>query len=348
MSPTLPTAPQTQAPTGTLGNSSIARSYLEDALAPVADRLIELSNRISSYVPTETASARAILDHVLGSGGKRIRPALFFMSADVVGYRGEHLFPIAAVPELVHTASLLHDDVVDHSVLRRGRPTANSVFGDTASVLVGDVICSTASELMAATGNMEIVKTFARAIRLMSEGELLQLENLFRPTVAEATYLRILTCKTAILIEAACKTAGLLANSPASWVAALATFGHEVGVAFQLIDDALDYTGAADLIGKATLSDLPEGKLTLPVILLKDQVSEAERRRLATCVKGPIDAAIVAEVAAMVERHGTAEQTVERAHGHTRRAMAALHSLPASPARDSLEHLANKLLLRFV
>ena len=132
-------------------------------------------------MPTQTDSAKRVLNHVLGTGGKRIRPALYFMSCRLLGYRGDHYFPIGAVTELVHTASLLHDDVVDNSTVRRNKPTANSVYGDETSVLVGDLIYSTASEIMAATGNMEIVKTFARAIRLMSDGELLQLENVFNP-----------------------------------------------------------------------------------------------------------------------------------------------------------------------
>lgn len=321
---------------------------VEEALLPVVDDLKALNERILSYIPVQTDSARLVLDHVFGSGGKRIRPALFFMAARMLGYRGDHYYPIAAVTELVHTASLLHDDVVDNSTLRRNKPTANSVYGDETSVLVGDLIYSTASEMMAATGNMEIVKTFARAIRLMSDGELLQLESLFENGLNESRYLRILECKTAILIEAACKSAGLLAGAPRTQIDALARFGHDVGMAFQLIDDALDYSGASSLLGKDTLNDLAEGKVTMPVILLMSMATPVEVARLEHCLaKGEIDAATIHEVAKLVDKYDTAALTVERAHVYTRSAMEALGSFPPSRDRDVLENLANRLLFRF-
>ena len=324
-----------------------AKAMVEQALAPVVADLDELNQRIMSYVPAKTMSARSVSAHILGSGGKRIRPALFFMSCHLLEYHGEHYYQIAAVTEFVHTASLLHDDVVDTSSLRRGKPTANSIYGDATSVLVGDLIYSTASELMAATGNMEIVRTFARAIRLMSDGELLQLENLFNPLVDEEVYLHILEYKTATLIEAACKSAGLLAGVAQSRWEALGRFGHEVGMAFQLIDDALDYTGSAELVGKATLSDLPDGKVTLPVILLRNLATSQELQRLAHLLQGKVDLAATREVAALVTKYNTAELTVQRAQGYTMRAMEALHSFPPSTARGHLENLANKLLFRF-
>jgi octaprenyl-diphosphate synthase len=320
---------------------------IEEALQPVAADLRELGERLAAYVPAETASARAVLDHVLSGGGKRIRPALFFMCSRVLGYRGEHYFPIAAVTELVHTASLLHDDVVDDSTLRRNKPTANSVFGDETSVLVGDLIYSTASEMMAATGNMEIVRTFARAIRLMSDGELLQLENVFNARIGEATYLRILECKTAVLIEACCKSAGLLAGASQARLDQLIRFGYGVGMAFQLIDDALDYTGAAAIVGKATLSDLPEGKVTLPIILLNGLATDAELAHVAEVLSRPVDLDDAREIARLVDKYDTASLTVDRAHAFTLSAMEALRALPAGADRDVLENLANKLLFRF-
>jgi octaprenyl-diphosphate synthase len=270
------------------------------------------------------------------------------MTARLLGYDGPHLLPIAAVTEFVHTASLLHDDVVDNSTLRRNRPTANSVYGDVTSVLVGDLIYSTASEMMAATGDMEIVRTFARAIRLMSDGELLQLENLYRVDLPEATYLRILECKTAILIEAACKAAALLAHASEAHREALCRFGHSVGMAFQLIDDAHDYLSDSTLLGKGALSDLPEGKVTMPLLLLRDVATPVELGRLAELIRGrAIDAAAMAEVQALVLRYETAEATVARAEVFTGQAMSALAELPASSARDALEGLARQLLLRF-
>lgn len=332
---------------------NLATSLIESALAPVSADLVELSLRMPDFIPTQTASARAVINHVFGAGGKRIRPALFFMCCQLLRYRGDHYYPIAAVAEFVHTASLLHDDVVDNSTVRRNKPTANSIYGDETSVLVGDLIYSTASEIMASTGNMEIVRTFARAIRLMSDGELLQLENVYNPAITEATYLRILECKTAILIEAACKSAALLACASAAETAALARFGDAVGIAFQLIDDALDYTGAFELVGKATLSDLADGKITMPVIKLGDLASPAERQHLAQLLapesfsNGRVSQETIAEVARLVDKYDTASLTVDHAQRYTQIAMDALATFPASQERDVLENLARTLLYRF-
>jgi octaprenyl-diphosphate synthase len=270
------------------------------------------------------------------------------MSCRLLGYQGPHYYSIAAVTEFVHTASLLHDDVVDHSTIRRGKPTANSIYGDESSVLVGDLVYSTASEMMAATGDMEIVKTFAEAIRLMSDGELLQLESLFKADLPEETYLRILECKTAILIAAACKSAALLAKAPTPVKEALAQFGYGVGMAFQLIDDALDYLGSEDQVGKSTLADLPEGKVTMPVLLLMKVANPTDvdvvRQTLAL---DPIPPEAAQKVSRLVARYDTANATIERAQHYTQLAMDALHSFPTSPERDALENLASKLLLRF-
>ena len=312
--------------------------------------LKELNRRLVSFIPTESDSAKRVITHVFDGAGKRIRPALYFMCCKLLGYEGPHYYQIAAVAEFVHTASLLHDDVVDDSTLRRGKPTANSIYGDETSVLVGDLIYSTASELMAATGNMEIVKTFARAIRLMSDGELMQLENLFNFGMSEAVYLRILECKTAILISSACKSAGLLAGVETDAWQRLERFGHSVGMAFQLIDDALDYMGDTTIFGKSTLSDLVEGKVTMPVLLLKERATAAEQAELARVIASEGLSARsegLAFVAGLVEKYETAEATVARAETYTEQAMSALFGFAASRERDVLENLANKLLFRF-
>ncbi len=320
---------------------------LAQALSPVADDLKRLDLLLPSLLPTETKTGRAVIDHVFGAGGKRIRPALYYLAAQVIGYDGPYLDQIAAVTEYVHTASLLHDDVVDNSTVRRGKPTSNSIYGDVASVLVGDLIYSTASEIMAKTGNMEIVKTFARAIRLMSDGELLQLENLFNPHMKRSTYLRILECKTAILIEAATKSPALLSGANSQEIASLAQFGHSVGMAFQLIDDALDYTGDSNIIGKSTKADLLEGKVTLPVILLKDLATDDEKSELQHIISGHVTEASLKFVSGLVEKYDTAQKTVDQAEVYTQQAMKALDTFPKTPERDTLENLAHRLLLRF-
>ncbi len=321
---------------------------IEDALAPVAGNLSDLNQLLTKYIPTESNTSRSILDHVFEAGGKRVRPALYFMCCRLVDYKGDHLYPIAAVTEYVHTASLLHDDVVDNSTIRRNLPTANSIYGDEAAVLVGDLIYSRASELMAATGNMEIVNTFARAIRLMSDGELLQLENLYNADMKIETYLKILECKTAVLIEAACKSSGLLAQVDEEVLKNLRDFGYGVGMAFQLIDDALDYIGDAPLVGKDILSDLKEGKITLPVILLRQLATPAEWQVIVQTINSAvISSDMVRSVANLVEKYDTASLTVDKAHEFTLKSMNALHTFPVGEERDTLENLANKLLMRF-
>jgi octaprenyl-diphosphate synthase len=321
---------------------------IEDAVAPVAGSLSDLNQLLTKYIPTESNTSRSILDHVFSAGGKRVRPALYFMCCRLVGYKGDHLYPIAAVTEFVHTASLLHDDVVDNSTTRRNLPTANSIYGDEAAVLVGDLIYSRASEMMAATGNMEIVNTFARAIRLMSDGELLQLENLYNADMKLETYLKILECKTAVLIEAACKSSGLLAQVDDIVLQNLREFGYGVGMAFQLIDDALDYIGDAPLVGKDILSDLKEGKITLPIILLRQFATPAEWQVVVQTINAAmISPDMVRSVANLVDKYETASLTVDKAHEFTLLAMNALHTFPEGEERDTLENLANKLLMRF-
>lgn len=327
--------------------AAMTKALIQEALHPVVDDLNELDTRLVGFIPTHTKTADKILRHIFAAGGKRIRPALFFLSAKALGYRGDHYFPISAVTEFVHTASLLHDDVIDSATTRRGKPTANYHWGDQASVLVGDLIYSRASEMMAATGNMQVVDTFARSIRLMSDGELLQLENVYNADIAESTYFKILECKTAVLIAASCRSAALLANSPLEIIETLTQFGHNVGLAFQLIDDALDYSGTLDVVGKETLSDFAEGKITLPIILIMQEGSDVDKDFIRqTLAKPEISGDDVMQISALVEKYDTAERTVERAHRYTMLAMEALHKLPASRQRDDLEGLADKLLYR--
>jgi octaprenyl-diphosphate synthase len=324
------------------------KDLLAEALSPVRPQMTELESRIKSYLPLNSSSAEAVVKHVFQSGGKRIRPALYFFCADLMNYRGEYLYPIAAVCEYVHTASLLHDDVVDNSTLRRNKPTASSIWGDQASVLVGDLIYSRASELMAQTGSLQIVETFARAIRLMSEGELLQLENTFRFDASEADYFKVLRMKTAALISAACQSPAFLAEGDASPSAiSLGTFGESLGLAFQLIDDALDYLGDGDVFGKPTQSDLLEGKLTMPVILLRERATNAERRELETILSGRVTPTEVSRVSEMIAHYQTGESTVEMAGRYTDDAINALSVFNESEARVRLETIAKRLVWRF-
>ena len=320
---------------------------LRDAVFPVQPDLDRLQSKIGTLIPTESRSAKSIVSYTLGNVGKRIRPALYYMCSKLLGYQGPYLDEIAAVGELVHTASLLHDDVVDNSTLRRGLTTANTTWGDQSAVLVGDLIYSRASELMASAGNMEIVATFANAIRLMSEGELLQLENAFNFSMPREVYFRIVECKTATLIAAVCRSAGLLARAPERDIEALDQFGYNVGIAFQLIDDALDYTSVSVRLGKPALQDLPDGKVTLPIIWLRERLNPEERKSIESALRDqPINEQQMDQVVALVSRYDAVQASLATAKTFTTKAMRALDGFAQSQARDDLEALAGRLLHR--
>jgi octaprenyl-diphosphate synthase len=323
------------------------RKLIDEALLPVQDLLNALSPHLTTLLGAKTISAQHIVSHVFDGGGKRIRPALFYLCARLVNYSGIHANSIAAVCEYVHTASLLHDDVIDNSTLRRGKPTPNSIWGDESAVLVGDLVYSRASELMADTGSLEIVSMFARSIRLMSEGELLQLEHLFNPFMSVDAYMTIIEYKTATLLGAACRAPAVLADSAVELRDALETFGRCVGFAFQLLDDALDYAGSDAAFGKKTLADLPEGKVTLPVILLKQYATAPEWALVESLIHGEnISRDAMLRVLELVNHHDTVGKTLELASEWTTKALAALSKFPESDDRKNLETLAKRLLLR--
>jgi octaprenyl-diphosphate synthase len=336
----------TEIPSSNLRN--VGMKMLSDALTPAANELAELRDELLGLIPTETGSSRQVLHHIFSASGKLVRPAMFFLSCKLTGYDGEHLIPIGAVCEFVHCASLLHDDVVDNSTMRRGLRTANTVWGDQTAVLVGDLTYSRASELMAATGKIELVATFAGAIRKMSEGELIQLENVYNLSFSEETYLKLLRYKTGVLIGAACRASGILADASLEQRNALEYFGTQIGIAFQLMDDALDYVGNRELFGKPTRSDLLDGKVTMPLILLRDLASIEEYSRLSGIVaKETITEADVDYAASLVHKYRTDHLTSERAREHTDLAIARLQAaFPRTPARTHLEALAESLLLR--
>ena len=323
------------------------QELINEALAPIADKLDQLAVKITDFTGASTTTSKAVIRHTIGAGGKRIRPALYFLASRLVGYSGDHLYPMAAVCEFVHTASLLHDDVVDSSPVRRNKPTAKSIWGDEASVLTGDLIYARASEMMAATGSLEIVSLFARAIRLMSDGELLQLEHIFDTQMPRDAYFTILEHKTAVLLAACCKAPAILVGRTSDEVQALETFGRAVGFAFQLLDDALDYAGTDDIFGKKTLADLPEGKITLPIILLREQATAADWNIVANIIAQNMPSKVdMQRVHQLVDQYDTAGQTLALAEEWTNTALDSLDIFPASPEREGLERLARSLLMR--
>ena len=283
---------------------------------------------------------RQIAEYIVGGGGKRLRPALLLLTAGATGYRGTEHHTLAAVIEMIHTATLLHDDVVDESDLRRGHATANAQFGNPASVLVGDFLYSRAFQMMVGLKRTRVLEILADTTNAIAEGEVLQLMNAGDATLGESSYLNVIQRKTAQLFEAAARLGAVLGDADRTTEDNLARFGTHLGIAFQLIDDVLDYSGSAEAIGKNLGDDLAEGKMTLPLI-----------RALAA--GSPEDAAIIlpaiggggltdfAEVKAVLDRTGALAYAQTRAAAEAHRAAQCLHGLADSPYRESLLELTS-------
>jgi octaprenyl-diphosphate synthase len=235
-------------------------------LAPVAEEMQQVDVLVRQRLGSDVPLVRQVAEYIVAGGGKRLRPALLLLSAGAAGYRGRTHLELATVIEFIHTATLLHDDVVDESRLRRGRETANAAFGNAASVLVGDFLYSRAFQMMVGVDNMRVMQVLADATNTIAEGEVLQLMNCHDPDVDEQRYLEVIRRKTAKLFEAAARLGGVLAGVPSELEEGLASYGRHVGTAFQLVDDVLDYSGDAGAIGKSLGDDLAEGKPTLPLI----------------------------------------------------------------------------------
>lgn len=231
---------------------------------------------IRGRLHSDIALIRQVAEYIINAGGKRLRPALLLLVANALGYRGTHHHELAAVVEFIHTATLLHDDVVDESDLRRGRSTANALFGNAASVLVGDFLYSRSFQMMVSVGNMDVMRVLADATNVISEGEVLQLLNVHNADVTEEAYLRVIHYKTATLFEASTRLGAILGGLDAAGQERMAAFGRHIGTAFQLVDDVLDYSGDEETTGKHLGDDLAEGKPTLPLIHVMRHGSPAQ------------------------------------------------------------------------
>jgi octaprenyl-diphosphate synthase len=279
-----------------------------------------------------------IAEYIISAGGKRIRPALVLLIANAYGYRGTHHHDLAAVVEFIHTATLLHDDVVDESSLRRGRQTANALFGNAASVLVGDFVYSRAFQMMVAVRNMRVMQILADATNVIAEGEVLQLLNMHDPDVTEERYLQVIRSKTAKLFEAAAQIGALVAGAPESGIAAAAEYGRSLGTAFQLIDDVLDYSGNAADIGKNVGDDLREGKPTLPLIYLMQHGESCQRELVRACIENG-DETRFDEILQAITRSGALDYTKREAEKAAQHAANSIGALPDSEFKDSLLQL---------
>ena len=289
---------------------------------------------------SEVALIGTVAEHIIGSGGKRLRPALLLLSAGAFGYQGSHHHQLAAVVEFIHTATLLHDDVVDASDMRRGKATANALFGNAASVLVGDFVYSRAFQMMVEVDSMRVMQVLAEATNIISEGEVLQLMNCHDPEIEEESYLQVIRFKTAKLFEASTRLGAILGGADQTQETAMAHYGMHLGTAFQLIDDVLDYSGDNRDTGKNVGDDLAEGKPTLP-LLYTIKHGNAEERAL---VKRAIERGGLEElpqVIAAIERTGALQYTRAQAEAEARAAQTALECVPNSKQREYLLQLAS-------
>ncbi len=312
----------------------------------IAPDLEALDKVIVARLDSPVALIQTIAAYIIGAGGKRLRPVLLLLFARALGYgetpaqqRDGHHWLLAAVVEFIHTATLLHDDVVDESTLRRGRPTANAEFGNAASVLVGDFLHSRSFQMMVEVNDMRVQRILADATNTIAEGEVLQLMNCRDPDVDEAAYLRVIQYKTARLFEAAAQLGAILAKAAPEVEAASADYGRHLGTAFQLIDDLLDYSGSGDELGKNIGDDLREGKPTLPLIRVMQVGSEADRRLVQQAIEhGNTDR--FDDILRAIERYDALDYTRQRAEAESEKARQALERLPASRYRDALLYLS--------
>jgi octaprenyl-diphosphate synthase len=319
--------------------SAAAQSVTQTRITPSVVADMEAVNAvIRNQLHSDVPLVNQIAEYIISAGGKRIRPMLLLLTANAFGYRGSHHHTLAAVIEFIHTATLLHDDVVDESSMRRGRETANALFGNAASVLVGDFVYSRAFQMMVSVDSMRVMQILADATNVIAEGEVLQLLNMHDPDVTEERYLQVIRSKTAKLFEAATQLGALVAGATETEIEAAAEYGRSLGTAFQLVDDVLDYSGNAAAIGKNVGDDLREGKPTLPLIYLLQHGSPAQRDLVRTCIEQG-DEQRFDEVLEAITHSGALGYTRRHAEAAAQRAGTAISAMPASEFKDSLLQL---------
>ncbi|MBL3558266.1 MULTISPECIES: octaprenyl diphosphate synthase [Marinobacter] len=301
----------------------------------VADDFSRVNDLIIKRLSSDVPLVEKIAQYIIESGGKRLRPLLVLLSSRALGYDKDDHLKLAAVIEFLHTATLLHDDVVDTSDMRRGRSTANAKWGNAPSVLVGDFLYARAFEMMVELQNLRIMDVLSHATAVIAEGEVLQLMNVKNPDVSEDRYMEVIHNKTAMLFEAASHTGALLARANDDQEQALSAYGKHLGLAFQLVDDVLDYRGDSEAMGKNVGDDLAEGKTTLPLIYAMAEGSEDEKQLIRQAIrKGGLDD--LPRILQIVNRSGALEYTMGKAREQAALAAACLKTLPESDHKESL------------
>jgi octaprenyl-diphosphate synthase len=316
---------------------------------PVADPMDADMRRVDAVIRERLASSVVLIDqisnYIVGAGGKRIRPRLVLLFSRALGFDGPQRHELAAIVEFIHTATLLHDDVVDESSLRRGRATANAVFGNAASVLVGDFLYSRAFQMMVSVNSMRVLQVLADATNVIAEGEVLQLMNMHDPDLAVEDYLRVIRFKTAKLFEASARLGAVLAGGSPEVEERCADYGRSLGTAFQLVDDLLDYEGDARELGKNIGDDLREGKPTLPLLIAMERGNAAECALIRSAIEqGEVQR--LADIVAIVRRTGALDATRQAAEREAEAARRCAEPLAPSPAREALLELCVRAAYR--
>ena len=320
------------------------------ASAPdTADPTDAAMRRVDAVIRERLSSRVALIDqishYIINAGGKRIRPRLVLLFSEALGFDGPERYELAATVEFIHTATLLHDDVVDESDLRRGRATANAMFGNAASVLVGDFLYSRAFQMMVSVNRMRVLQVLADATNVIAEGEVLQLMNMHDPDLAVADYLQVIRYKTAKLFEASARLGAVLAGADAALEELCADYGRSLGTAFQLVDDLLDYEGNSSELGKNVGDDLREGKPTLPLLLAMERASEPDRTLIRHAIEhGELQK--LPDILAVVRLTGALDATRAAAQAEADKARAVLAHLPPSRAREALLDLCARSIHR--
>ncbi len=307
----------------------------------VAQDMAEVNRLIVEYMQSPVSLIPELASYIVASGGKRLRPLLTLGAARMCGYEGQHHWSLAAAVEFIHTATLLHDDVVDESGLRRGRDTANAVWGNQASVLVGDFLFSRAFQLMVDSGSVEVLRILSDASATIAAGEVLQLTTAGEPATEIADYMKVIEGKTAALFSAAAEVGAVIAGRPAEEAAALRTYGAQLGIAFQLIDDRLDYDADQAALGKAVGDDFREGKVTLPIIIAyQNGIAEERAFWQRTIGDGNASDVDLPEAQSLLTKYDSLAETGRVAVKHANAAAAALSIFPANKHRGALEDIA--------
>lgn len=318
---------------------------LSDLLVPVGDDMRAVDGTIRARLSSDVALIGSIGDYIIGAGGKRLRPAILLLVARALGYRGKSHVLLAAVVEFIHTATLLHDDVVDAATVRRGISTANTIYGNQAVILVGDFLLSKSLSLAVNTDKLKVLKVLAHTTTLMAEGEILQLLHARNLDLTEAQYFEVTLRKTAALMSAACQIGAILAGVPEVQEEALTQFGLNLGITFQVVDDILDFTGDEQELGKPVINDLKEGRITLPIIHALAHAGEADHRRLKDLAQ-EVKPETAPEILALLDQTGSLTYAREQARHYTLKAQENLQLFPESMEKSYFGAITEELLRR--